>query len=33
VLMLITTTLGPILTQYFAPRMRKDFSVKEARNP
>jgi hypothetical protein len=33
VLMLITATLGPILTQYFAPLMRKDFSVKEAQNP
>ena len=33
VLMLITATLGPILTQYFAPRMRADFSAKEGRNP
>ena len=33
VLMLITATFGPILTQYFAPRMRADFSAKEGRNP
>jgi Kef-type K+ transport system membrane component KefB len=32
VLMLITATLGPILTQHFAPRMRADLSAKETRN-
>ena len=32
VLMLITATLGPMLTQYFAPRMRADFYAKEGRN-
>ena len=33
VLMLITATLGPMLTQYFAPRMQADLYTKEARNP
>ena len=32
-LMPITATLGPILTQHFAARMRADVFVKEARNP
>jgi Kef-type K+ transport system membrane component KefB len=32
VLMLITATLGPVLTQHFAPRMLADLSAKEARN-
>jgi len=32
-LMLITATLGPILTQHFAARMQANFSVKDARNP
>jgi hypothetical protein len=32
-MMLITATLGPVLTQHFAPRMRADLSAKEARNP
>jgi Kef-type K+ transport system membrane component KefB len=29
VLMLITATLGPILTQHFVPRMRADLSAKQ----
>jgi Kef-type K+ transport system membrane component KefB len=33
VLMLVTATLGPILTQHFAARMRADLFAKEARNP
>ena len=32
VLMLITATLGPVLTQYVAPYMLGDYSTKEALN-
>jgi Kef-type K+ transport system membrane component KefB len=32
VLMLITATLGPVLTQHFAPRMRADLFAKEDRH-
>ena len=32
-LMLVTATLGPVLTQHFGARMRADLFVTEARNP